>query len=505
MQMSDPAAVPGREDIMTKFRIITVLLTALLLFPMILGAPVQAAEGLRVNLYAAADTVKAGDTISLSVNFSTFPHLTRFGPVEVQFDPSYVSFAGMDKGSDMPSTFSVTNTASTNVIAVLGVDQTTEGLIAANQTAPVMDAAGNPIAPPADPSMYSDASVTVCVLYFKVIDNAPTGEANFWLGGIGGFRDSLLAQLPVSPGNTVIVPVQSLLSSEASLASLTIEGATLSPEFSAAVFSYEVHVSRSVTKAEITATPLDSTAQVMITGNDNLKVGDNPAKVRVAAQDGKTALEYKINIIRDSNFVPANASITDITGKVYTFVEIPDTLSVPSGFSQKMELLGTQTVPVYVGNGFKSILLYLKDGESDPALYIYNLDTGTILLYQADLVLTMPAQLLTISEVPTDQAIPDGYFQSTVVIGEKEEHGYISQKSDVSLIYLTDEEGVSRFYEIDSASGSVYPYKEIQTESNSFLIPFVIVSVLAVAEFGMIFYIIYQVRSRSRPKEVKRV
>ena len=503
--MSDPAAVPGKEDIMIKFRIVTALLTVAFLVPMVFSLPVRAAEGLSVNLYAAVDTVKAGDTISLSVNFSNFPNLTRFGPIEVQFDPNYVSFAGMDKGSNMPSTFSVTNTASTNVIAVLGVDQTTEGLIAANQTVPVMDAAGNTLAPPADPSMYSDASVTVCVLYFKVIDNAPTGDANFWLGGIGGFRDSSLNQLSASPGNTVIVPVQSLLSSEASLASLTIEGAALTPEFSAAVFSYEVHVSRSVTKAEITATPLDSTAQFMITGNDNLTVGNNPAKVRVAAQDGKTALEYKINIIRDNNFVPANATITDINGKVYTFVEVPGTLSVPSGFSQQMELLGTQTVPVYVGNGFKSILLYLQDSESEAAFYIYNPDSGSIRLYEAALVLKMPAQLLTITAVPSEQKIPDGYFQSDVVIGETEAKGYISQKSDVSLIYLTDESGVSRFYEIDSASGSVYPYKDVQAESSSFLIPFVIASVLAVAEFGMIFYIIYQVRSRSRPKEVKRV
>lgn len=503
--MFDPADKPGKEATMTKFRALTAFLAAAVLVPVLIYSPIQAAAGVNVNLYAKTDTVKAGDTISLSVNFATFPNLTRFGPVEVQFDPEYVSFAGMDKGSAMPSTFAVSNSASTNVIAVIGVDQAAEAQIGANQTAPTADEAGNPIAPPADPSMHSDTTVTVCVLYFKVIDTAPSGEANFWLGGIGGFKDSALAQLAASAGNTVIVPVQSLLSSEASLSSLTIEGAELTPAFSPSVFEYEAHVPRSVTTTAITAVAADAAAQIMVTGNDNLVVGDNPATVKVSAQDGKTALEYKINIIRDSNFVPAGASITGSDGKVYNFVELPQTLTLPMGFTQQMEMLGTQSVPVFTGNGLKSMLLYLKDADNDPALYIYNPDNGLIRLYDAALALTVPARLLTITAVASEDIVPKGYFQAEVTIGESTVQGYISSKTDLSLLYLTNEEGVSSFYAINPETGDVYPYKDIQAGSSSFLIPFVIALILAAAEFGMIFYIIYQVRSKNRPQEVKRV
>ncbi len=492
---------------MTGNRLIVMLMTIILLIPLLSISQVQAASAVTVNLSAKTDTVKAGDTIALSVRLNCFPNLTRFGPIEVQFDPKYVSFAGMDKGSSMPSTFSISNTASTNVIAVIGVDQTTEGVISSNQTAPLTDADGNALPKPADPSMFSDSAVTVCVLYFKVIDTAPTGDANFWLGGIGGFRDSSLTALAATAGNTVIIPVQSLLSSEATLASLSVAESTLSPAFLPTVYSYETHVSRDVTVADIAATAKDPTAQVMITGNDNLVIGDNPVTVKVSAQDGKTAVEYKINIIRDANIVPAGASITSSDGTVYTFAELPQKLTLPPGFSQQMELIGTKSVPVFTGNGYKSMLLYLQKDKNAPAMYIYNPDNGSIRLFDSDHVISLSAKLMTVSEVPSDVALPAGFSKAEVTLSGINETGYVSRDSDIVLVYLTDEYGLSRFYEVDANTGDLFPYKDVikDKEKNSFLLPLVLVSVLSAAEFAMIIYIIYQVRSRNRPKEVKRV
>jgi hypothetical protein len=123
----------------------------------------------------------------------------------------------------MPSTFAINYTPTTSVITIAGVDQTVESQLAANQTAPTADEAGNPIAPPADPSMHSDSPVTICTLYFKVIDTAPTGDARFWLGNLGGFTDNTGAQVTATAGNTAAVPVTSLLSSDASLGSLSID------------------------------------------------------------------------------------------------------------------------------------------------------------------------------------------------------------------------------------------------------------------------------------------
>lgn len=490
---------------MTNKRLLAACLAAAVLVPMFMHTPVRAAGTMNVSLSANLESAKAGDTIAVNVNFDTFPNITRFGPIEVKFDPAYVSFSGMDKGSAMPSTFSVSNTVSTSVVSITGVDQTVENQIAANQAAATgTDASGNPLPTAADPSMYSDSRVSVCVLYFKVIDTAATGDARFWLGNIGGFKNSALEKVASTAGDTVSVSIQSMLSTDASLSSLSVEGVTLSPEFSPTVFAYTAQVSRSVTEVNITAAATDTNAAVTITGNNNLLVGSNTAVVRVAAQDGKTAVEYTITITRSEEFVPEGASITDNEGNTYLFAELPQSLSIPSGFTQGTQVIGSQTVPAFTSEGIKSMILYLDDGENAPALYLYNPDTNTIRSFDSTGALTQSAQLLCITAVTSDVKIPDGFTETQVTVGEVSAAGYASKDRKTLLIYLTNEAGVSRFYVIDSANGELYPYTEAQS-GTSFLIPFVIASVLAVAEIGMIVYIIYQVRSRNRPKEVRRV
>ena len=489
---------------MKYLRYLAAVLTAAVLIPALFGTGVSAAGTLEVNLSAAADPVKAGDTVAVNVNFGNFPNLTRFGPIEVQFDPSYVSFSGSDRGGSMPSTFAINYTPTTSVITIAGVDQTVESQLAANQTAPTADEAGNPIAPPADPSMHSDSPVTICTLYFKVIDTAPTGDARFWLGNLGGFTDNTGAQVTATAGNTAAVPVTSLLSSDASLGSLSIDNVVLSPAFSPTVFNYTASVDRSVSSVSVKAAPANAKSQTTITGNDNLLVGENTISVKVTAEDGKTAVEYVIKITRSENFVPDGATITDAEGKVYAFAELPQSLTLPEGFEQESRMLGTQTVPVFAGQGIKSLLLYLQDQDLAPALYIYNPDTGAIRPYDAAITLFHPAQMLVITEVGSDVKIPGGFAETTVTIGDIKTIGYVSKDGKTMLIYLTDEAGTSRFYIIDSANGDYIPYVA-PAKSADFLIPFVITSVISVAELLMIVYIIYQVRQRNRPKEVRHV
>lgn len=490
---------------MTKIRLFSALFAVALLSAVSFTSPVLAQGSLNVNLYTKTETMKAGDTLSLNLNFSMFPNLTRFGPIEVRFDPDYVSYVGMDRGSVMPSTFAISSAESTGIITITGADQAAESIIGSNQTAPAADASGNPVAPPADPTMFSADTVTVCVLYFKAVDTAPSGEANFWLGSIGGFRDSASAAVTANSGNTVKVPVQSILSSEAALSSLALKNIDFSPPFSASVFEYNAHVTRDVTKVQVDAVAADPKATIQISGNDNLIIGKNQMSVKVFAEDGKTALVYKINIERDSSFVPDGASIVSKDGDTYNFVEIPDSLSLPSGFSMEMRILGTQSVPVFIGHGLKSMLLYLQDVEKEPALYIYNPQTGSIRLYEASQVVMQEAQLLTVSDLPAELGVPAGFLPAQVMAGGIAFDGYISEKSGVSLICLANENAESRLYEIDSVTGEVFPYKDQKPANTGLLIPFVLVSVLAAAEFGMIAFIIYQVRSRNRSREVKRV
>ena len=462
-------------------------------------AMLRADASLTVNLSSSEDPVKSGDTISVRVNFSNFPNLTRFGPIEVAFDPAYVTFSGMDKGGDMPSTFSVTSTASTSVISIAGLDQTVESQVATNATAPTVDDSGNPIAPPADPSMFSGERVTVCVLYFKVIENVKKGDAKFSLGSLGGFKNSTMSQVTATVGNSATVPVESIMSSNASLAAMTIEDVLFTPEFSPSVFQYEAHVSRSVTSIKVIASAADPTAVVTITGADNLVVGSNQVVIKVDAQDGQTALTYTITVVRDANFVPEGATIADKNGKIYTFAELPQALPLPFNFVQESRIIGENTVPVFTGSGVKSLLLYLQDGENAPELFQYFPDTAEIRKFLPGATLYQAAQLLTITKVTAGVPIPSGFAETDTTVNGITVKAFVDEE-DTTLIYLTDEAGVSGFYIFDPADGSLCPYID-KDDSSTFLLPFIIASVVAVAEFFMLVFIIQQIRRRFRPSE----
>ena len=75
------------------------------------------------------------------------------------------------------------------------------------------------------------------------------------------------------------------------------EGFTLTPEFSTDVTEYSLTVGADVTSLDITATAEDSKAEVEITGNDNLLMGENTIEIKVTAEDG-TVRTYTINVTK---------------------------------------------------------------------------------------------------------------------------------------------------------------------------------------------------------------
>ena len=79
------------------------------------------------------------------------------------------------------------------------------------------------------------------------------------------------------------------------LGSLTVEGGTLSPEFSGATENYTVYVDSSVTSVNVSATPVVSTSAVGGTGTYELQSGTNTINVGVKAQNGSIKI-YTLTI-----------------------------------------------------------------------------------------------------------------------------------------------------------------------------------------------------------------
>lgn len=86
-------------------------------------------------------------------------------------------------------------------------------------------------------------------------------------------------------------------SDNSNLSSIQIAEGVISPEFSKTVKEYIVNVPYEVTKLSIAATPEHSKGTVTISGNDELKVGENLIEIIVTAEDSSTD-KYTIKAIR---------------------------------------------------------------------------------------------------------------------------------------------------------------------------------------------------------------
>lgn len=62
--------------------------------------------------------------------------------------------------------------------------------------------------------------------------------------------------------------------------------------------SYDVTIPEDVTEVEVYAKTQDSKATYKVTGDKNLKIGENKVTITVTAPDGKTTKEYYINVRR---------------------------------------------------------------------------------------------------------------------------------------------------------------------------------------------------------------
>lgn len=152
-------------------------------------------------------------------------------------------------------------------------------------------------------TVYSTGSVNVRKSYStesSIIGSLSEGEEvkrdatgdNGWSritynGGIGYVKTSLL---------TTTKPEEEK-SADKALKSLKVKPEGLDPEFNPDTTIYSLTVGADVDKLEIEAEAASDKAKVEITGNDELKDGENTVKITVTAEDG-TARTYTINVTK---------------------------------------------------------------------------------------------------------------------------------------------------------------------------------------------------------------
>ncbi|UKS24086.1 cadherin-like beta sandwich domain-containing protein [Paenibacillus sp. HWE-109] len=101
------------------------------------------------------------------------------------------------------------------------------------------------------------------------------------------------------------------LSSDSSLIDLSVNGTVVSG-FAGDKFDYAMSVPYETTVTNVTYTKANSAATVVVSGGQNLIVGDNPVTVKVTSQDGTSESTYTLVVTRQSQSASSNATLRDL-------------------------------------------------------------------------------------------------------------------------------------------------------------------------------------------------
>lgn len=165
-------------------------------------------------------------------------------------------------------------------------------------------------------------------------------------------------------------------SNDATLKSLSIDNANISPEFKSDILEYNVEVESGVEKLKINATPNNNKATVSGAGEVTVKEGLNKISISVTAEDGSRKT-YTINItVKEKEPI-----IVKINGKNYTIIKKAEELPEVDLFEKTKVKIGEEEVAAYYNSDLKIYLVGLRDDKNNIGMYIYDTDKNTYTRY----------------------------------------------------------------------------------------------------------------------------
>ena len=209
-----------------------------------------------------------------------------------------------------------------------------------------------------------------------------TGTCNFTIKGYQ-FIDTDVNDFSPACGSAS-VKVMAVGSDDATLSSIQVGGANLSPAFAKWTLDYVCYVNNSVTSVNIAAASSQG-GRVEIAGNtDNLAVGNNYVTITSYAPNGK-AMKYNLNIFRlepptdppteaptdPPTEPPASFKVT-IDGQEYNVSSEFDASKVPDGFEVELGSYNGKDVITATGSATGFTLMYLVDSEGNGNFYVYD-------------------------------------------------------------------------------------------------------------------------------------
>ena len=248
-------------------------------------------------------------------------------------------------------------------------------------------------------------------------------------------------------------------SSDATLKSLSIENADLSPEFKGDVLEYTASVDSNVEKVKINAVTNDNKAVVSGAGEVSVSEGANNLELIVSAEDGSTK-KYVIKLTVEEK----NPIKVKINGKDYIVVKRESNLPDVDLFEKSDVEIGKDKVPGYYNDKLNIYLIALKDSNGKIGLYVYDTKKDSYVEYKW---ITVCGITLYLNDAKN---VIDGYQKFSININNFDIDIYkLNKEEKFGLIYGTnivtgnrgyylydkEEETLSRYY-----NGEVNLYKD---------------------------------------------
>lgn len=235
------------------------------------------------------------------------------------------------------------------------------------------------------------------------------------------------------------------------LSSLSIEGYSISPEFSKNQLEYSVEVPAETEKILINATKSDSYASLEGNGERDVSEGDNRFEIKVTSETGKERV-YVLNVtVKDNNPI-----FVKIGQKDYTVVKKASSLIKPELFEEKKVSIGDIEVPGFYNEISNLTLVGLRDEDAKVSLYIYNQKENSYIKYQP-----LTSTSISIISLPNTEGFKKYSKVSVKLDGETYEGYQINAKSNYIYFYgLRIDSGKKNWYLYNKEENTLQLYQE---------------------------------------------
>lgn len=282
------------------------------------------------------------------------------------------------------------------------------------------------------------------------------GSTSVSVGGYLAYAYADLSEISLSSNSKKIniitqAELEASYSKNNNLASLGVEGFTLTPEFNANTLEYSVTVPEDTKNVNLTGTVQDKKASITGIGVQQVNQGNNKFLVTVKAENGSEKT-YTINVdVKDEN--PIEVTVGD---KKYTVVKIKENLPIASLYNEYSIKINEFDIPAYKNDYTGLVLVGLKDTEGNISLFIYDDENNSYKEYSE-----LKSSQITIYPLKPEENI-EGYKKGNVKIQDIDVEGfYLNEDSDFFVIYgVNVETGDKGFYMYDKKMQTLIKYND---------------------------------------------